>query len=100
MATVVTIDRPDVVALVQKAANKFTAGDETEVVALAMRRLLDETVRVGSLFGAHPGSVRVIDGGDLTAPILTDELDAEPIDRYRKYRSASFGVWRKTKSNA
>jgi len=77
MPTVVTINRPDVVALVEEAANKLTAGNKTEAVALAMRRLLDQDARAGSLFGAHPGSVRVGDGVDLTAPVLTDELDAE-----------------------
>ena len=77
MPTVVTINRPDVVALVEEAANKLTAGNKTEVVALAMRRLLDQDARAGSLFGAHPGSVRIGDGVDLMAPILTDELDAE-----------------------
>jgi hypothetical protein len=41
-----------------------------------MRRLLDEHARAGSLFGAHPGSVRVRDGVDLTAPVLDVEPDA------------------------
>jgi hypothetical protein len=41
MPTVVTINRPDVVALVEEAANKLTAGNKTEAVALAMRRLLE-----------------------------------------------------------
>jgi hypothetical protein len=77
MPTVVTINRPDVVALVEEAAGRFTAGNKTEAVALAMRRLLEQEVRIGSLFGAHPGSVRVSDGVDLTAPVLIDELDAE-----------------------
>ena len=77
MPTVVTINRPDVVALVEEAANKLTAGNKTEAVALAMRRLLDQDARAGSLFGAHPGSVRIGAGVDLTAPVLIDELDAE-----------------------
>jgi hypothetical protein len=77
MPTVVTINRPDVVALVEKVANKLTAGNKTEAVALALRRLLEQDARAGSLFGAHRGSVRVSDGVDLTAPILSDELDAE-----------------------
>jgi hypothetical protein len=42
-----------------------------------MRRLLDQQTRTGSLFGAHPGSVRISEGLDLTAPALEDELDAE-----------------------
>jgi hypothetical protein len=77
MPAVVTINRPDVVALVEKVANKLTAGNKTEAVALALRRLLEQDARAGSLFGAHHGSVRVTDGVDLTAPILGDELDAE-----------------------
>jgi hypothetical protein len=41
-----------------------------------MRRLLEQNARSGSLFGAHPGSVRVRDGVDLTAPALDFEPDA------------------------
>ncbi len=77
MPTVVTINRPDVVALVEEAANKLTAGNKTEAVALALRRLLEQDARGGSLFGAHRGSVRVSAGVDLIAPVLTDELDAQ-----------------------
>ena len=77
MPTVVTINRPDVVAQIEEAANKLTAGNKTEAVALAMRRLLDKHARAGSLFGARPGSVKVREGVDLTAPVLSDELDAE-----------------------
>lgn len=76
MPTVVTINRPDVVALVEQAAAKLTRGNKTEAVALAMRRLLDQEARSGSLFGAHPGSVRVRAGVDLTQPVI-DESDAE-----------------------
>ena len=77
MPTVVTINRPDVVALVEEAANRLTAGNKTEAVALAMRRLLEQEARAGSLFGAHPGSVTFREDVDLTAPVLQDELDAE-----------------------
>ncbi len=77
MATVVTINRPDVVALIEAAAKQLTNGNKTEAVALAMRRLLDQHVRTGSLFGAHSGSVRVAHGVDLTAPVLDEGLDAE-----------------------
>jgi hypothetical protein len=77
MPRVVTINRPDVVALVEEAANRLTAGNKTEAVALAMRRLLDEDGRAASLFGAHPGSVRVREGVDLTAPVLDVTPDAE-----------------------
>lgn len=53
MPSVVTINQPDVVALIEQAARAF------------------------SLFGAHPGSVRVTPGVDLTAPVLDDASDAE-----------------------
>jgi hypothetical protein len=77
MPTVVTIDRPDVVALIEAMADKHTAGDTTEAVALALRRLRDQEERKGSLFGRHRGSVRVRDGVDLTQPILDELTDAE-----------------------
>jgi hypothetical protein len=77
MPNVVTINRPDVIALIEKAAKKLTGGNKTEAVALAMRRLLDQVARAGSLFGAHRGSVRVHPDVDLTAPILDVEPDAE-----------------------
>lgn len=77
MASVVTINRPEVVALIEEAARKLTDGNKTEAVALALRRLLDEHAREGSLFGAHPGSVRVREGVDLLAPALDVEPDAE-----------------------
>ena len=76
MPTVVTINRPDVVALIEQAADKLTAGNKTEAVSLAMRRLLAQHARAGALFGAHPGSVRVRAGVDLVAAGLDDELDA------------------------
>jgi hypothetical protein len=77
MAIVITINRPDVVSLVQEAADKLTGGNKTEAISLAMRRLLDQEGRSGSLFGAHPRSVIVQPGVDLTAPALTDRLEAE-----------------------
>jgi hypothetical protein len=77
MANVVTINRPEVVALIEEAARKLTRGNKTEAVALAMRRLLDENARAGSLFGAHRGSVKVREGVDLLAPALDVEPDAE-----------------------
>jgi hypothetical protein len=76
MPTVVTITRADVIALIEQAARKLTGGNKTEAVAVAMRRLLDEDARAGSLFGAHRGSVRIRDGVDLTAPVLDVEPDA------------------------
>ena len=77
MANVVTINRPDVVALIEQAATKLTRGNKTEAVALAVRRLLEEDTRAGSLFGAHRGSVRVREGVDLTQPLLDTVPDAE-----------------------
>ena len=76
MASVVTIDRPDVVALIESAATKFTGGNTSEAVAIAIRRLLDGETRQGSLFGANAGSVVVREGVDLTEPILDVEPDA------------------------
>jgi hypothetical protein len=77
MANVVTINRPEVVALIEEAARKLTGGNKTAAVALGMRRLLEEDARTGSLFGAHRGSVRVREGVDLTAPALDVVPDAE-----------------------
>jgi hypothetical protein len=76
MANVVTINRPEVVALIEEAARKLTGGNKTAAVALGMRRLLEDDARTGSLFGAHRGSVRVREGVDLTAPALDVEPDA------------------------
>jgi hypothetical protein len=77
LPNVVTINRPDVVALIERAALRLTGGNKTEAVALALSRLLEQDARSGSLFGAHPGSVRVHAGVDLIEPVLTDEMDAE-----------------------
>jgi hypothetical protein len=77
MPSVITIDRPDVVALIERAADRLTGGNTTEAVALAMRRVLEEDGRSGSLFAAHPGSVRVREGVDLTASAFDEPLPAE-----------------------
>ena len=77
MANVVTINRPDVVALIEQAANKLTHGNKTEAVGLAVRRLLEQDTRAGSLFGAHRGSVQIRAGVDLIEPILDTMPDAE-----------------------
>jgi hypothetical protein len=76
MANVVTINRPEVVALIEEAARKLTGGNKTEAVALALRRLLEQNAREGSLFGAHRGSVQVREGVDLIEPALDVEPDA------------------------
>jgi hypothetical protein len=77
VVAVVTIHRPDVVASIEAAAERLTEGNKTEAVALVMRRLLDQTARTGTLFGHQPGSVRVRDGADLTAPACDEPTDAE-----------------------
>jgi hypothetical protein len=77
VANVVTITRPEVVSLIEEAAHRLTGGNKTEAVALAMRRLLEQNARAGSLFAAHRGSVRVHEGVDVTAPVLDVEPDAE-----------------------
>jgi hypothetical protein len=77
VAIVVTISRPEVVALIEEAAQKLTAGNKTEAVALGMRRLLEQSARAGSLFGAHPGSMRVREGVDLIASPLDVVPDGE-----------------------
>lgn len=77
MANVVTINRPDVVALIEDAARMLTGGNKTEAVRLGMHRLLEQNARSGSLYGAHPGSVRVSKGVDLVAPALDVLPDAE-----------------------
>lgn len=86
MAQVVTINRPDVVTLIEQAAQKLTNGNKTEVVNLAVRRLLDQNERRGSLFGAHPGSVRIAPGVDLIEPTLDVVPDAET-DRELEHRA-------------
>jgi hypothetical protein len=76
MPNVVTITRPDVIALIEKAAKKLARGNKTEAVALAMRRLLEEDARAGSLFGAHRGSVVIRQGVELIAPALDVDPEA------------------------
>lgn len=77
MASVVTINRPDVVALIETAATRLTEGNKTEAVALALRRLLDQSERTGTLFGHQRGAVRIAAGIDLTQPTFDQPTDAE-----------------------
>jgi hypothetical protein len=63
--------------MIEKAADRLTGGNKTAIVGLAVCRLLDQDDCAGSLFGAHPASVRVRDGVDLIAPALDVEPDAE-----------------------
>ena len=77
IAHMVTVSRPDVVALVEEAANRLTGGNKTEAVALGMRKLLESESRDGSLFGAHSGSVKIREGVDLLKPVLDVVPDAQ-----------------------
>jgi len=79
MATAVTINRPDVVALIEVAAQRLTGGNKTEAVAMAVRHLLEQTAGPANLFGAHAGSFRSHDGADLAAPALQNPLDAATV---------------------
>ncbi|HET6239049.1 MAG TPA: hypothetical protein VFE41_29470 [Acetobacteraceae bacterium] len=92
MPTVVTINRPDVVALIEQAANKLTAGNKTEAVSLGMRRLLAQHARAGSLFGIHPKSVRVREGVDLVTTGLEDTLDAATGHEIKRRPMPSFST--------
>ncbi len=65
MPRVVTINRPDVITLIEEVAAEMTGGNKTEAVALAMRKLLEREERTGTLFGRHRGSVVVEEGFDL-----------------------------------
>ncbi len=75
IATVVTINRPDVVARIEALANRLTGGNKTEVVVLALRHLEERDARSGSFFGANRGSVTVREGVALVAPILEDPVE-------------------------
>jgi hypothetical protein len=76
MARVITINRPEVVDLIETVAARMTGGNKTEAVRLAMTRLLESRERPGSLFGAHSGSVHTAPDVDLTEPVLDVEPDA------------------------
>jgi hypothetical protein len=66
-----------IVALIEEAAKRLTDNNMAEAVALAMRSLLEQDARVGSLFGVHRGPARVREGIDLAALVLDVEPDAE-----------------------
>ena len=60
MANFITIDRPDVVALIEEAAKKLTGGNTTEAVALGVcwsRRL--DRARCSERMWDRPGFARV-----------------------------------------
>jgi len=77
MANVVTINRPEVVSLIEQGAKLMTNGNKTEAVAMAMRELIKRNERTGTLFGANPGSARFREGFDPLAPALDVIPDAE-----------------------
>lgn len=76
MTTMITVNRPEVAALVEAATKKMNGGNKTEVVALAMRHELEQDARASPLFGGHKGSVRVATDVGLTAPSLDIAADA------------------------
>lgn len=80
MPTVVTLNRPDVVALIQTAADTLTAGNKTEVIAMGMRALLEQNARGGSLFGRHRGTLWVREDVDLITAGLDEPSEAETGD--------------------
>lgn len=78
MASVVAIDRPNVVPPMEKAAEAMTGGTRPSSGATtAVRRLLDEAARKQPLFGARPGSVKIRSDVDLTQPMIDPQTDAE-----------------------
>ena len=84
MAEVMIIDRPEVVALIERAAAALRGGDKAELVSIAVRRLLDETAGARPLFGAHPGSVKVRSDVDLIQPVINPRTDAESGQEIRR----------------
>jgi hypothetical protein len=84
MANVVTNNRPEVVALIEEAAQKLTGGNKTQLIAMAVQRLLEQNARGGSLFGAHQGSVKIQEGVDLVEPALDVLPDTETGDEIER----------------
>lgn len=72
MPRVVTINRPDVIALIEQVAALKTGGNKTEAVALALRSLLEREAPAGSLFGWARDIISVPEGADLLQPTWTD----------------------------
>lgn len=77
MATVVTLNRPDVVARIEALAARFTGGNKTELVAMSLAAFEKSRERTGPLFDTMRGSVKIREDVDLTAPVLEDPMDAE-----------------------
>lgn len=73
MPRVVTINRPDVITLIERFAALKTGGNKTEAVALALQAALERESppRTGTLFGFARGLISVPDGVDLTQPTFT-----------------------------
>lgn len=77
MPSVVTINRADVVALIERVAAKYTEGNKTAAVAMALKKLLEQDDRSVPLFGALRGTAWMDPNFDLTTPVFQDPLDAE-----------------------
>jgi hypothetical protein len=74
--------------------NQSNATASIETAATGTESSVDHQTRArevhtDSLFGAHPGSVRVLDDVDLMAPILQDLLEAETGEEIAPQRSGS-----------
>ena len=76
MPKVVTISRPDVIALIEEAAKKLARATRTGG-CLSHAASLGPDARAGSLSEAHRGSIRVREAVDLIVPALDVEPDAE-----------------------
>jgi proteic killer suppression protein len=76
MANIIGIKRPDVVALIEKAANKITGGDTTDVVAMPRLRLhLLKGERRGQWAVSVSGNWRVV-----FRFVGEDAVDVDPVD--------------------
>ena len=72
MAFVVAIREPDTMARLERLADRFAGGSKADLIDLASQSRERSETRTGSLFGAHPGSITVREGVDLTVPVLDD----------------------------
>lgn len=77
MPSVVTINRPDVITLIEQAAAKHTGGNKTEAVALALRKLLEPEKRTGTPFGFRAGSVKIDEDFDIVHFSVWDDVDPD-----------------------
>ena len=63
---------------------KIVTTDDTGMAATDATGSPDETGRVRPLFGAHPGSVKIGSGSDLTQPVVDPLTDAESGQEVRR----------------